>query len=258
MRESTLIPRAKLALGVVGGLGPRASAEFVRTIYEYSSGLPEQDTPFVALYSDPSVPDRTVALLNGDLEPLLSGLRRALDGLRLLGANKIVICCITGHEMIKYLSENERRGIISLVDVIMRAVAAAADKRYLLLSTNGTRKLRIFESHPIWPLVRGHLICPVGDDQQTVHDLIYDLKRGALTARHIEAVKRMLVKYETDSLIAGCTEIHLIVKDLMRLPGNSMSIAGCVDPLVTIAEAISRGRIDELLTDISDAPAPQT
>jgi aspartate racemase len=251
MRESTLMPEAKLGLGVIGGMGPLASAEFVRTIYEYSLGRPEQDAPFVALYSDPSIPDRTTSLLDGDLKPLLFGLRRALDGVRSLGADKIVICCITGHELLKHLSEDERRGIISLVDIVMRRVSTAPNRRYLLLSTNGARKLRIFEGHPAWPLVREKLICPVGGDQQTVHDLIYDLKRSALASRHIDAIKKMLVKYETDSLIAGCTEIHLIVKDLMKAPGSGRGIVECVDPLLTIAEAMSGGRIDELLTDLN-------
>ena len=40
-------------LGVVGGAGPLASAEFTKTIYEFSLGEREQEAPIVLLYSIP-------------------------------------------------------------------------------------------------------------------------------------------------------------------------------------------------------------
>ena len=51
-------PRSNV-LGVVGGMGPLASAEFVKTIYEYGLNRREQESPSVVLVSDPTFPDRT-------------------------------------------------------------------------------------------------------------------------------------------------------------------------------------------------------
>ena len=47
------------SLGILGGMGPLTSAEFLKTIYEVNISGPEQDAPACVLYSDPSVPDRT-------------------------------------------------------------------------------------------------------------------------------------------------------------------------------------------------------
>lgn len=48
-------------LGVLGGMGPLASAEFLKTIYECSVAGGEQRSPSVIMYSDPTFPDRTEA-----------------------------------------------------------------------------------------------------------------------------------------------------------------------------------------------------
>ena len=53
-------------LGIVGGLGPMASAEFLKTVYEYGIGENEQDAPIVLMYSDPTFPDRTESFLAGE------------------------------------------------------------------------------------------------------------------------------------------------------------------------------------------------
>ena len=48
----------KAVWGIMGGMGGLASAEFVRTIYEYNAREIEQDSPVLILYSDPTFPDR--------------------------------------------------------------------------------------------------------------------------------------------------------------------------------------------------------
>ena len=89
--------------GVIGGMGPLASAEFLKTIYEYSLDQREQDSPVVLVYSDPTFPDRTDAFLAGQDEALLSQLNRAVDRLRSWDASKIVICCMTIHYLVPRL-----------------------------------------------------------------------------------------------------------------------------------------------------------
>src|SRR5262245_2307386 len=130
-------------LGVVGGMGPLASAEFVKTIYEQSLGGREQDSPIVLMNSDPTFPDRTQSLLAGEYEPLFGKLIEALNRLRELGASRIVICCVTIHCLLPKLPAELRRLIVSLIDVIFWQVAQDR-KKHLLISTIGARKLGIY------------------------------------------------------------------------------------------------------------------
>ena len=96
--------KQKTRLGILGGMGPLASAEFLRTIYDYSLvDTVEQGAPVVSLYSDPTIPDRTEALLNGDDAAVFRQFTEALSYLTATGATKIVICCMTIHYLLPKL-----------------------------------------------------------------------------------------------------------------------------------------------------------
>lgn len=57
-------------LGILGGMGPLASAEFLRTLYELNITYPEQNSLSCILLSDPTIPDRTQAILDGSIEEI--------------------------------------------------------------------------------------------------------------------------------------------------------------------------------------------
>jgi aspartate racemase len=225
-------------LGIVGGLGPLASAEFVKTIYECGQERREQDCPVVVMQSDPSFPDRTQFLLEGKYESLLSRLTEVILGLRKLGANRIVICCITIHYLLPKLAPELRRPVISLLDVIF-ALVAESRRRHLLISTTGARKLGIYECHAQWQHLRDRIILPDESDQVLIHNGIYQIKRDRDIRKMIPLVETLLPKYDTDSFIAGCTEIHLLAKHFAS--SRSGGCHGCIDPLMAVAKDLAQG-----------------
>jgi len=220
-------------LGVVGGLGPLASAEFLKTIYEHSLDEREQEASRVVLYSDPTFLDRTEAFLNGAAGQLLNQLVEALTRLRGMGASHLVICCVTIHHLLPRLPSELRERVLSLVDVVFDEVAASHES-HLLLCTSGTRQLRIFESHDLWQHTGGRFVLPDAGDQQEIHRLIYRIKESQDPRQQIPVVESLLVKYHVNSFIAGCTEIHLFAKHFAA--GHAGGHARrCIDPLMLIA-----------------------
>jgi len=230
-------------LGIVGGLGPLASAEFLKTIYEHSPGGPEQTAARILLYSDPSFPDRTENLLSGADAVLLEKLTEALECLRRLNAARIVICCVTIHHLLPRLPNDLRAPVWSLPDVIFRQVSSSRE-RHLLLCTSGTRKLRIFEAHAQWNALKDRFILPDEDDQRLVHQLIYRIKQSGDPRQSISTMESLLAKYKTNSFIAGCTEIHLLAK---HYEAERSGEYGCVDPLTIIAKEVSLPAKEEAL-----------
>jgi len=229
----------KRILGVVGGLGPLASAEFLKTIYEYSLHEREQDSPIVIMYSDPTFPDRTEQFLQGSYGVLLELLAESLQRLSQLRVSRIVICCMTIHHLLPRLPAELRAPVISLLDVIYARVLQTR-QRHLLVCTNGTRQLELFERHEQWESVRDYIVLPVEKDQQMIHhDILYQVKKngdmGELTAR----LKGLVEKYEVSSFIAGCTETHLLAKQFARSNGHGKRYV-CVDPLTIIAQQIAQ------------------
>ena len=224
----------KEMLGILGGMGPVSSAEFVRTIYDYDMGEREQESPAVVLYSDPSFPDRTEAFLAGEDGVILAMLTDALNRLRKLGASKVVICCMTIHYLLPRLKPEQRRQVISLLDVIFSNLGQP-DGRHLLICSTGTRKLRLFEGHPQWGRWKSSFIMPTDADQERIHrDLIYPIKRNPDFARLFPLIEELLIKYETDSFIVGCSEVHLLAKRFLS-DERYKSRYSCIDPFMIVA-----------------------
>jgi aspartate racemase len=226
-------------LGVVGGLGPWASAEFLKTIYEDSLDGCEQDAPRVIMYSDPTFPDRTDAFLAGNSAPLLRQLTTTIERLLEAGATRVVLCCMTIHYLLPRLPPHLRERVVSLIDVVVTSLMQQRGKHLLLCST-GTRKLELFEQHPHWSQVAAHVVLPVADDQRTIHQhLIYPIKKNPQLETLYPLLESLLDKYEVDSFIVGCSEMHLLAKRFVADAGRQKKY-GCLDPLAIIARELSR------------------
>ncbi|HEU0055444.1 MAG TPA: aspartate/glutamate racemase family protein [Longimicrobium sp.] len=218
-------------LGIVGGLGPLASAEFVRTVYRCATWEREQDAPRVLMDSNPAFPDRTSAFLAGEEHTVSPMLEEVLNSLLERGATQLVICCMTAHHLLPRLPAELRRAIVSVPEVIVGQLRRARG-RYLMLCTRGTRYVSLFEREPGWEEVADRVIFPEAADQDLVHDdLIYQIKRMADPASLVPTVRSLLARYEADGFIVGCSEIHLLANVLH----GGAEHPECIDPFLTIA-----------------------
>ncbi len=222
-------------LGVLGGMGPLASAEFVGTIYRLHRGAREQSAPEVLLYSNPRVPDRTATLLDGegDVDALLAELVRGLE-LLLRRAERVVVCCFTIHHLMDRLPPHLRQRVVSLVDVALE-VARETPGRLLVGCTRGTRRLGVFHHHPAWSGLDGRAIFPDDPDLERLHHAVYRVKSGRSRDELATMVVEFAEKYQADHVMAGCTELHLVAEHFDR-PGSPVRL---LDPLTEIARALS-------------------
>ena len=225
----------KPVLGVLGGMGGLASAEFVKTIYELSGEMctREQQSPVVLMYSDPTFPDRTAAFLRGETQPVLHKLIETLEQLRGMGATHLVICCMTIHYLLPEVPTALRERIISLTDVLFAAVESLK-KEHLVISSRGTVKLGLLQRHPRWEYARNYLVFPHDREQQQMHDLIYQMKLNHDLPAARSYIKELMAQHRVDSFVAGCSEIHLLAKQFAP-PGPLQKDRGCIDPLSLIA-----------------------
>lgn len=223
--------------GILGGMGPLASAEFVHTIYQETIRGTDQNSPTVILLSDSSIPDRTEYLLSGREEELLRIFSNSIGRLISMGATRIVIACFTIHLLVPRLPESWRGKIVSLVDLAMESVLASK-RRHLLLCSTGTKKMGLFQRHPSWPKAQNLIVVPEDEDQTLIHSMIYEIKNNGQDARYIEFTESLLAKYGVDSYLAGCSEIHILAKQHERLRGRDRN-EFCIDPLSRIVPMMS-------------------
>jgi aspartate racemase len=226
-------PSRRPAWGILGGLGPRASAAFLSSIYGAASG-PEQRTPAIFLVSDPSFPDRSTAVLQRlNEEELLLRTEASLRSLADLGAERLVMCCVTLHYLLPRISSDSRSKIVSLIDLIFEAVLRE-QRTHLVLCSDGTRANRLFEDHPCWKAAHPRLVMPDASGQSLIHRMIYELKEGGVRPEHGSLVRSLCSRHRADSAVAGCTEFHLLSAGLAKRDDST----DWIDPLAILAERI--------------------
>src|SRR5690606_28553292 len=83
-------------LGVLGGMGPLATVDFLSKLIEETAAGRDDDHVPVVVYSVPQIPSRPAAIVSGGPSPLPA----MLDGVRTLkgaGATVLAIACNTAH-----------------------------------------------------------------------------------------------------------------------------------------------------------------
>jgi aspartate racemase len=220
-------------IGILGGMGPLASAEFLGTIYRLNVAEAEQDTPNCILLSDPTFPDRTEAILAGSTEILAKRLEEALQTLVDLRADVIIIACITVHHVLPQVPARLRERVLSLLDLVVDEVLTAPRPR-LLLATNGTRVARIFESHERWREIEPWIVFLGDEDQNDLHTCVYRLKAGVPGESSVAWLKGLRKLYGIEGFVFGCTELHLLHRYLVQ-----EALGDVIDPLWIAARNLS-------------------
>jgi aspartate racemase len=218
--------------GVLGGMGPLASTAFLQTIYNLNKGATEQATPHVVMISNPSVEDRTSAFLKGQGDPRV--LERGIERLLELGSSEIYVCCFTMHYLLPRVRPALRARVVSLIDAALDDMLRTPG-RMLLGCTVGSRRLGLFEKHPLFERVAARVCFPDDDEQVALHDAIYKLKREHTTDALENALTRIAERNDVSTIVVGCTELHLLSAGKTAF-NQRFHI---VDPLITLARRIT-------------------
>ena len=84
-------------LGVLGGVGPLATAYFMELVIKKTPARCDQDNIPMSVFNDPQIPDRTAYILDGSAPDPLPEMTRVVLWLERAGADYIAIPCNTAH-----------------------------------------------------------------------------------------------------------------------------------------------------------------
>lgn len=221
-------------LGVLGGMGPLATADFYAKLVERTSASRDQEHIPVVIYAVPQVPDRTAALLRGGPSPL-PALHAGLRTLLAAGAQAIAIPCNTAHAWYDELAAASPIPILHIADAAADAAARIAGRgaRLGLVATSGTLAT---DFYPRRLAERGfECLTPTeGEMRELVMPGIGDVKAGAIDAggRLLERAVGALLERGAAAVVLGCTEVPLAL-DRLASPLGARS----VDATAALAEA---------------------
>lgn len=207
------IPERRATIGILGGMGPLATADLYRKIIELTPANSDQEHIPVVIWADPRVPDRTEALLHDGEDPT-PWLVRGAQALADMGADFIVIPCNTAHAFTAPLRSAVPRPLLSMIGAAADAIVRAAPDADTvgLLATSGTIAAELYQQAL---MERGRDVIVPDDDTQErcVMSAIRAVKAGradsAATALMQEAAGELAAR-GAGALLAACTEIPLI------------------------------------------------
>ena len=138
-------PESPRLLGVLGGMGPLATAQFLRRLVELAPAEREPDHVPTVVWSCPQIPDRVAPIL-GQGESPLPKLREGLAILSGAGALAIAIPCNTAHHWLSELEAASALPVLSIIDAVLGEVTAAAPNGPVaLLATAATLHARLYQ-----------------------------------------------------------------------------------------------------------------
>ena len=201
-------------LGVIGGLGPEASAYFYHLFTKRAKAERDQDHPDAFIFSIPSTPDRTAFITGKSTESPVGAIKTAAKALEGLGAGFIVIPCVTSHFFYDEIAGSVSIPIIHIVRQTAIELRRQGITRAGVLATAGT-----LESGFIPPILAEYGIAartPSSEGRDMLSRLIYGgLKAssgGDPLALFSEILKDPGLK-GAQKLILACTELSLLKRD---------------------------------------------
>lgn len=207
-------------LGVLGGMGPLASAQFMLRLTLLTEAARDQDHIPALLWSDPRVPDRTAARIAGGEDPL-PALLRGIRGLETAGCGAIAIPCNTAHGWYDAMQAATPLPILHIVD--------AAEAELLrqgvtpgpigLMGTAGTLAMRLYQER----LEPRGWTCLVPDQAEMARLVspgiaLVKANRVAEAYPPLAEAARLLVARGARAVVLGCTEIPLGIAAGPALP----------------------------------------
>jgi aspartate racemase len=206
--------RSTRLLGVLGGMGPLAAADFLKKLVEETPAQRDQDhIPYVA-WGVPQIPDRPPAITGNGASPLPQMLAGIL-GLKQAGADTIAIACNTAHYWYDELLVGGGLPILHIADAACDELATlgVADGPVGLIGTDGTLQAGFYQQRFS---DRGiECLTSTADEQrQLVLPAIAAVKSNALPQSHALAMQAVsaLLDRGAKAVVLACTETPVAVE----------------------------------------------
>jgi aspartate racemase len=134
-------------IGVLGGMGPAATVDFLAKLVRLTPAERDQDHLPLVVVSDPRVPDRVAPIMDGCGPSPLDALRLGIRTLEQAGAGCIAIPCHTAHHWYDGMVATARVPILHIVDAVLADLARRGASPGLLglLATAATLKAGFYQ-----------------------------------------------------------------------------------------------------------------
>jgi len=220
-------------------MGPDATVDFMAKVISLTPADKDQDHVHMLVDHNPTVPNRQAAILadGEDPGPELAAMAVRLEA---AGADFLVIPCNTAYVFTDAVTSATSIPLISIIDVTTATAIKHGATAVGVLATDGCLQAGVYQEALRQAGVEPGL--PNDDERKEFMTLIQRIKagfQGGQIGRGMAALAAELVDRGAQAIIAGCTEIPLVLKDSML----NVPLVSSTDVLAQETVALARREV---------------
>jgi aspartate racemase len=205
--------RGEKVVGIIGGMGPEATVEFMRRVIAKTPAHDDRDHLRMLVDNNPKIPSRIAALIEGtgeDPSPVLCEMARGLEA---QGADFLVVPCNTAHYYLGTIARNVRIPVLDMVGLSVQKLLAdgANPRRIGMLASPAVRLVGLYDK--VMERAGLSLIFPNRQHESELLAIIKAVKAGQLNDGHrrdYAKIARALGQDGADAFLIACTELSVI------------------------------------------------
>ncbi|MFS1514439.1 aspartate/glutamate racemase family protein [Chengkuizengella sp. SCS-71B] len=200
-------------LGVIGGMGPKATSVFFDKVVEKTEAHKDQDHIDMVILNHATIPDRTSVILEKNEKMFITAIKKDIELLEAAKVDHIAIPCNTSHYFYEDLQKMTDIDIIHMVDETVKKIVETygANCKVGIMATSGTISSGIYDKSATKFNI--DLSVPNQTLQDQIMKIIYNDIKNDLTAdtNEIEAIIHdFIFKQNCSCVILACTEFSCI------------------------------------------------
>ncbi|MDQ3460026.1 MAG: amino acid racemase [Deinococcota bacterium] len=202
-------------VGVLGGLGPEATLDFFAKVLKRTGAGSDQEHLRLIIDNNPQVPNRNEAVAGRGPSPApqLAAMAR---GLERAGADFLVMVCNSAHAYEQAILEAVAIPFLSLIELTRDEVVQKHPgvRTVGLLAAAGCLDAGLYQRAFAGAGIR--VLVLTGAERESFMTLLYRVKAGdtgAATRAEMRALARTLALRGAEVMVAGCTEVPLVLGD---------------------------------------------
>lgn len=202
----------KKTVGIIGGMGPGATALLFQKLIDYTDAKSDAEHMHIIIDNNTAIPDRTTAILKGENTPALYIVESGKK-LEMCGAELLLIPCNTSHYFYDDIQEQLSVPVVNMIAETAKVCLNNGYTKVGILATTGTcntdtygRELNKFGVEAVYPDAEG---------QKRVMEIIYDqVKAGRkINVQILDQTLKKMASKGAQAFILGCTELPFAIKN---------------------------------------------
>lgn len=201
-------------IGIIGGMGPKATSTLFDIIVNYTDANNDQEHPSVIILNNTKIPDRTQYIFEGGKVSPLEGINEALEILSKLvkSDGTVGMVCNTAHYFYSDIIDRTTLNFLNMPNYTLKYVQKSElNKKVCVLCTKGTKKASIYELNNPGNI---EVYYPNEYQCEEIQRIIYQIKDTSnadydVLAQRLAQIMRNIGEY---TFILACTELSILNK----------------------------------------------